>query len=301
MDEIEKKVHTTVLSQESLEYLDVKEGRNFIDATLDGASFAEAVLAHNSPNGTLLGIEWDSVMYNEAVEKLSQFSERTTLVNESYTSLEKIVSQTKIKKYHGIIFDFGVSSFHFERSGRGFTFQKDEKLDMRFNPETQSLTATEILNRYSENELAEIFLNYGQERLARKIARLIVEARREKKIISTLQLASLVQKAYGRFAHKAKRNPSTKVFQALRIEVNKEIENIKNVLPQTFLVLEPKGRIVCITFHSLEDKIVKDFFKEQQKAGKIKILTKKPLTPSPLELKNNPRARSAKLRAAEIL
>ena len=213
--------------------------------------------------------------------------ERLVLVNDSYTNLKEIIEKYNFGPIQGILFDLGMSSWHLEESGRGFSFQKDEPLDMRYNPQQNPLTAQEILNRWPEKEVERILGEYGEERFARRIAKKISEIRKENPIKNTGQLVEIIG---GK--HFARRT-----FQALRIAVNDELANLKKVLPQALEVLNKGGRMVTISFHSLEDRIVKNFFKENAKKGLLQILTKKPIVPAVEELQKNPRSSAAKLRA----
>ena len=214
------------------------------------------------------------------------FKDRLIIVNDSYTNLKKIVEKYSFGSVSGILFDLGMSSWHLEESGRGFTFLRDEPLDMRYNL-VNDLTAEKIVNQWPEPEIVRILEEYGQERFARRIAKKIIK---ERPIKTTLQLVEALKKA--------KIYQPRQTFQALRIAVNDELNNLKKALPRATEVLERGGRIVVISFHSLEDKIVKNFFKNSTLKVLLNVLTKKPIIPSEEELKNNPRSRSAKLRAA---
>jgi len=287
-------MHIPVLQKEVIEYLDVKPNENFIDATFGLGGHSKGILERNAPDGKVLGIEIDSGILKCLKPDLKK-EKRLILVNDSYINLKEIVKKYNFEPINGILFDLGLSSWHLEKSGRGFSFQREEPLDMRFHKEIENekltiknLTAGEIVNRWPEKEIERILREYGEERFARRIARKIVEARKKKTIKSTGQLVEII--GGKRF--------SRKTFQALRIAVNDELENFKKVLPQALEVLDKKGRIVVISFHSLEDRIVKNFFKENSKKGLLKILTKKPIRPSIKEVQKNPRSRSAKLRGA---
>ncbi|RJQ13628.1 16S rRNA (cytosine(1402)-N(4))-methyltransferase RsmH [Candidatus Parcubacteria bacterium] len=294
---MEQKIHTPVLLKEVIEYLDVKKNKNYIDATVDGGSVAEAILEGNGPNGKLLGIDWDEKLVKEAVGRLEKFSERVDIVHSNFVNIASITKEKNFSNISGIVFDLGVSNFHFEKSGRGFSFLKEEPLDMRYSPNEQFTMAADILNSYSEEDLARIIKNYGEERHFRLISKAIVYSRKKNPFNFTGQLASVIEKVVGRFYKKQKIHPATKTFQALRIEVNKELENIEYVLPKAVELLEEGGRLVVISFHSLEDRIVKNFFRSQNKIQKI--ITKKPIIPTIKEIKINPKARSAKMRVLE--
>ncbi len=272
-------MHIAVLKKEVLQYLDPKPNENFIDCTIGGGGHAKAILKKTKPNGKLLGIELDKDI---CVKPGLTQTERLILVNDSYTNLKKIIEKYTFGPVNGILFDLGMSSWHLEESGRGFTFLKDEPLDMRYSLDND-LTAGKILNNYSQKEIERILKEYGEERFARSLARKIVQ---ERPIRTTFQLVDVIKKA--------KIYSLARIFQALRIAVNDELNNLKEVLSQAIDVLAPEGRIVVISFHSLEDRIVKNFFR----TSNLDILTKKPTTPSQQEIKINPRSRSAKLRAA---
>lgn len=291
--------HIPVLQKEVIEYLMPRPNENFIDATVGEAGITTAILKRNGPQGKVLGIELDSELYQEL--KTQMISERLILVNDSYIKLEEIVKKYNFKQVCGILFDLGLSSFHFEKSGRGFSFKKDEVLDMRYDIRNQEyLTAERIVNGYPESEIEKILKTYGGERFSRRIARKIVEIRKKTPIRTTSQLVKIILTATPHKIYQGRKiHPATRTFQALRIAVNRELENLEKTLPQTLEVLAKEGRLVVISFHSGEDKIVKNFLKENEKKGLLRILTKKPITPSLEELEKNPRARSAKLRAAQ--
>jgi 16S rRNA (cytosine1402-N4)-methyltransferase len=286
--------HKPVLLKEVIECLKVEKNKNYIDCTIGEGGHAIEILKKNGPRGKVLGIEIDPELYKKLKgEKL----ERLILVNDSYCNLEKIVKKLNFKKVAGILFDLGISSWHLEKSKRGFSFLREEPLDMRFDP-NQSLTAEKILNEWSEREIEKILKDYGQEKFAKKISRMICKERKAKPIKTTHQLVKILERATPVWYQRKRIHFATKTFQALRIAVNKELDNLKNALPKALEVLESEGRLAIISFHSLEDRIVKNFFKENFKKGLIKIITKKPIRPSFEEIKKNPRSRSAKLRAA---
>ena len=281
-------MHIPVLKKEVLQYLDPKPDENFIDCTINGGGHTAAILEKNKPNGKVLGIELDKDIFDKL--SLSK-TDRLVLINDSYTNLKKIVQEHNFKAINGILFDLGMSSWHLEESGRGFTFLKDEPLDMRYSLEND-LTAEEIVNNYSPEKIEKILKEYGEERFAKRIAKRIIQQR---PIKSTFQLVGIIKKAVP--GKRAKIHPATRTFQALRIAVNDKLNNFKKALSQAVEVLEKHGRIVIISFHSLEDRIVKNFFKDSN----LNILTKKPITSSQGEIKINRRSRSAKLRAATKL
>ncbi len=281
-------IHIPVLQKEVLQYLDPKPNENFIDATIDGGGHTAAILGKIKPNGETLGIEIDPEIYQELKSKNL---ERLILVNDSYTNLKKIIEKYKFGLVSGILFDLGMSSWHLEESGRGFSFMRNEPLDMRYSLEN-NLTAEKIINNYSQEEIEKILKEYGEERFARRITKRIIK---ERPVKTTLQLVEIIKRVV---TGRTKINPATRTFQALRIAVNDELNNLRKVLPQTIEVLAPGGKIVIISFHSLEDRIVKKFFKGEFKKGSLEILTKKPVRPSKEEIKINSRSHSAKLRAA---
>ncbi len=279
-------IHKPVLQKEVLEYLDPKPNENFVDCTFGQGGHSALILEHNGPDGRVLGIEADIELY-----KIAKPSKRLVLVNESYTNLKEIVVRENFGPISGILFDLGMSSWHLEQSNRGFTFQKDEPLDMRFNVSDQ-LTALEIINDWPENDIEEILRDYGEERFSRRIVRVVAKARKIKPIKTTWQLVEIIKQATPGWYHHKRIHPATRTFQALRIAVNDELNNLKKALSIAWEILQPKGRLVVISFHSLEDRICKIFFKES--GGEI--LTKKPVSPFEQEIKLNPRSRSAKLR-----
>ncbi len=282
-------IHIPVLLKEAIKYLDVKEKGIYVDATLGFGGHSKEILKR-AKKGLLIGIEWDESALKEAKVNLEKFKNKK-LILENFVNLKKILKKLKIEEIDGILFDLGVNLAQLQDSKRGFSFQKEGPLDMRMT-EDLDLTASEIVNKWPEKELIRIFKE-NNERFARKIARKIVREREKKPILTTLELANIVKSCYRK---RRKIHPATLVFQALRIEVNKELENLKLVLPQAVDSLKKGGRLVVISFHSGEDRIVKTFIKEEKR---LINLTKKPIVPTPLEIRKNPRARSAKLRAAE--
>jgi len=293
-------VHIPVLQKEVLEYLDPKPNENFIDATIGNAGHTLTILERNIPAGKVLGIDADPEIIKNTKYSIQNtvYKNRVILVCDNFANLKEIVKQEKFKSVQGILFDLGMSSWHLEESGRGFSFLKNESLDMRYNPRNP-LTAARIVNYYSSQEIEKILKDYGEERFAKKIAQKIIEIRKIKPIETTSQLAEIVKSATPHWYHRKKIHPATRTFQAIRIAVNDELNNLERALPQTLEILKPGGRLVVISFHSLEDRIIKNFLKEKAKENILKILTKKPINPSLGEIKINPRSRSAKLRAAQ--
>jgi len=286
--------HIPVLQKEVLEYLSPKPNQNFIDCTIGGGGHAISIIEKILPEGRLLGIDWD----REIIRRLkiknqkSKIKKNLILTCDNFVNLKEIVERERFKPVYGIIFDLGMSSWHLEESGRGFSFLRNEPLDMRFGVQNE-LTAEEIVNKWKAKDIEKVLEEYGEERFAKRIAKNIVEIRKFKPIETTFQLLDVIKKAVPGWYQHRKIHFATRTFQALRIAVNDELENLKEVLPQALEILMPGGCLVIISFHSLEDRIVKNFFANQ----KFKILTKKPITPSEEEIKINPRSRSAKLRA----
>lgn len=282
---------------EVLRFLAVLPEENFIDATVGLAGHAREILKCNAPTGKLLAIDRDG----EAVQSVKEIlpPERAIVIQSNFVELEKIVDDCRFQPVDGILFDLGFSSVQIDDPSRGFSFRQDAPLDMRYD-QSQQLTAEEIVNKFSIEKLTQIFREYGDERYAKKIAESIVRVRQRQPIRSTNQLAGIVEDVcrQARGYHRQKIHPATRVFQALRIAVNDELESLKKGLAVALDILSEGGRIVVISFHSGEDRIVKNFFRDHR--DKLEILTKKPVRPSPAEVAANPRSRSARLRAARI-
>jgi len=283
-------MHIPVLQKEVIQYLDPKSNENFIDATIGGGGHASEILQKIAPRGKVLGVDWTQ----EAIQGIKKNS-NLILVCDNFANIGEIVKQNKFNKVSGILLDLGMSSWHLGESGRGFSFQKREPLDMRYNVQNQ-LTAEKIVNFWSRFEIEKILQEYGEERFAGEIAEKIIEERKSKAIQTTSHLVEVIRKSVPRGYLNQRIHFATKTFQALRIAVNGELNNIEKALPQALQILEPGGRIVVISFHSLEDRIVKNFFKNN--ILNINLLTKKTVSPSRQEIIINPRSRSAKLRAA---
>jgi len=289
-------MHIPVLQKEVIHFLNPQANENFIDATFGQGGHSLPILMKNGPGGRVLAIELDPVLYQELRQKTDGLL-RLILINDSYTNLKQIIARHNFQPVNGILLDLGMSNWHLKESGRGFGFQKDEPLDMRYNP-NQGFPAKDIVNRWPRERIEKILKEYGQERFCRRISQEIAKQRQRQPIETTGQLREIISEATPRWYQRAKINPATKTFQALRITVNNELDNIKKGLADGLDVLEPKGRIAVISFHSLEDKIVKNFFRENKRNNKLRILTKKPVTPSKGETSQNSSSRSAKLRAA---
>jgi len=292
-------MHIPVLQKEVIQYLDPKPNENFIDCTTGFGGHALAILERNGPKGKVLGIDWDKEVVSQLKSQTTKFKNRFILANDSFTNLKEIVRKEKsrIGKIQGILLDLGMSSWHLEGSQRGFSFLRKEPLDMRYNT-NQPLTAEKIINYWSEAEIEKILSEYGEERFARNIAKEIIADRKFYPVKTTSQLISIIQKAVPSGYQRQGIHFATRTFQALRIAVNDELNNLRKVLPESVEVLSKGGRLAVISFHSLEDRIVKEFFKEKSQENILQILTKKPITPTREEIINNPRSRSSKLRIA---
>jgi len=289
-------MHIPVLKKEVIDFLDIKENENFIDCTFGEGGHTTAILEKNKPEGKVLAIDQDILQIEKAKNQKENYKDRLILINDNFSNLKKIVEKENFKNISGILLDLGMSSWHIDESQKGFSFQKDEILDMRYN-RAQEISAKEIINSWLESELEKIFKEYGEEDFSKNIAKKICDIRKEREIKTTFQLVEIIKKSVPNFYQHQKIHFATKIFQALRIATNKELESIQRVLPQALDILNKQGRIVVISFHSLEDKIVKNFFKEQEKEGKVTVLTEKPVEAEDLEIRENSRARSAKLRA----
>lgn len=294
--------HTPVLLNEVLKYLDPQPGKNFIDATADGGGHSLAILKVIAPTGRLLAIEWDEELFeklkNRLKEECPQFSKSYKLCRASFAKLEACLEKSKLGPAAGILFDFGMSSFHLEASKRGFSFLEDEPLDMRYSRDEHE-TAADIVNRRSTQELEKILKEFGEERFARAIARAIAAAREVRSVARTRELVEVIRGASPPQYRRTRIHFATRTFQALRIAVNRELENIAEGLEAAARIVAPGGRIAAISFHSLEDRIVKNFFRRADLKDSFSAVTKKPITPNPEEIAANPRSRSAKMRVYE--
>lgn len=280
--------HEPVLMEEVIDGLNLSPGADAIDATLGLGGHTKAMLDITAPSGTVVGIERDARNLEAAKQNLQAYGQRVRFINDSFGNL----ADQNLRQVDAVLFDLGISSVHVDEPGRGFSFQKEGPLDMRFD-QSQSLTAEEVVNSWSRDELQDLFRKYGEEPRAREIAKAILEARKKQRITSTVQLADIVSSVVKKHG---KSHPATRVFQAVRMAVNGELGEIESGLPAAVDLLKPGGRIAVISFHSLEDRLVKHFLKRQEG---ITVITKKPMKPSFEETKRNPRARSAKLRIAE--
>lgn len=287
-----KKIHTPVMVKEVIQLLNPSEGI-YVDATLGCGGHSLEILKRLSSESKLIGIDRDDSAVSYAKNFLND--SRVILKKASFSKLKEVLSELNIEKIDGIVFDLGVSMLQLKDMDRGFSFFSEERLDMRMD-QTEKLTAWDVVNKYPEQRLAQIFRHYSDEPFANKIAREIVRQRSKKTIDTCKELADLVKKTvpkYGRL------HPATQIFQAIRIEVNREFEELKEGLSQAVELLKSGGRICVISYHSGEDRIVKELFREHQRKGILKILTKKPLFPSFEEIAKNPSARSARLRGGE--
>lgn len=294
-------MHIPVLLNEVIKFLDPKPGEFFIDGTIGGGGHAMEIMKRISPGGTLLGIDWDKDAVERARARLrSEKDSRLILRTANYADLPEILEEENLGKADGLLLDLGMSSDQLEHSGRGFSFSAgDEPLLMTYDSSRPPVA--EILRQISETKLAEIIKVYGEERLAKKIARAIKARERIKPIVSVEELVAVIKQAVPKNYERGRINPATRTFQALRIYANRELDNLANLLTRLPEIVKSGGRVVIINFHSLEDRLVKNHFRNYAQNGQMKILTKKPVTASAEELSVNPRARSAKLRAGVML
>jgi len=290
-------IHTAVLKKEVIESLSPEQNENFVDCTIGEGGHSEEIIKYIGPDGKILGIDLDPHQISASQWLQAQFKERIILANDSYTHLKEIIERKNFGPVDGILLDLGMSSAQLEGTHKGFSFQVDQGLDMRYNDEVGHLTAEKIVNEWPEERIKQMLEDYGEENFAKKIAKNIVEQRKLGRIKTTFQLIEIIKDATPAPYWRGKLHYATRTFQALRIAVNDELENVKTVLPQAVSILAPGGRLAVISFHSLEDRIVKNFFAKEAKNGTIKLLNKKPITAGNSELKENPRSRSAKLRA----
>jgi 16S rRNA (cytosine1402-N4)-methyltransferase len=284
--------------QEVLEGLQCQSDRVYVDGTVGLGGHAEAILTNCSPSGRLVGLDQDPANLQKAMARLKPFGSRALLFHSNYSELTEILEGCHIPAVAGILLDLGLSTEQLKISGRGFSFGGDETLDMRMNPDAQTMTAADLLNTTPEAELNRLFWELGEERWARRIARRVVQVRQHTPITRTTQLVDLIKRVVPAKTAFRRIHPATRVFQALRIAVNQELERLASFIPQAITLLEPQGRLVIIAYHSLEDRIVKHTFLRAEKAGSLKRVHKKPLVPKDEEIHDNPSARSAKLRVA---
>ena len=306
--------HVSVLLNEAVDGLDIKESGVYVDGTLGGGGHSEAILKKNETL-RLIGIDRDLDAIAAASKRLESFEGRTTFVNSNFSNIKEVLSSLNIDKIDGAVLDLGVSSYQLDNAERGFSYMKDAPLDMRMN-QKDIKSAYDVVNGYSKDELTDIFFRYGEEKWSKRIAEFIINKREKEPIKTTKELADIISAAIPAGARDKNSHPAKRVFQAIRIEVNGELEILKNAVQDFVESLESGGRLAIITFHSLEDRIVKQCFSELAagctcprdfpvcvcgKQPAIKIITKKPILPSKEEQEGNLRSKSAKLRIAEKL
>lgn len=301
-DQTMKSAHTSVLLNEVAEGLHLREGAVVVDGTFGGGGHS-AEICRKNPGVKIIAIDQDKGAWRKAEDKFADLHADITFVNGNFRNLAEILRKEKVSEVDGVILDLGLSSDQLENSGRGFSFMRDEPLlmTMKENPRPEDLTAIDIVNTWSEESLADIIYGYGGERYSRRIASAIVEARKEAEIKTTFDLVKIISGAVPASYRRGKIHPATKTFQALRIAVNDELGALSAGLQAGFEALRSGGRMLVISFHSLEDRIVKKFYKAEEKGKQAKLINKKPIIAGREETKSNPRARSAKLRILEKL
>lgn len=292
-------MHKPVLLNEILKIFNPQSGQTYIDATVNGGGHSAAILERIGPHGTLLGIDWDcDLLQRSEIRNQKSKISNLLLVCGNYVNLPTIVRKYNLGEVSGILFDLGFSSYHLEISQRGFSFLKNEDLDMRYNPNEELESAKDIVNKWPREAIEDILRKYGEERFSRRIAEGIVRTRERQVISTTGELVEIISRSIPRRYLRSRIHPATRTFQALRLAVNRELENIDKGIRAGVQILKPGGKIVVISFHSLEDRLVKQIFIDKKDNGEVVILTKKPIVSGELEKKGNPRSRSAKLRAA---
>jgi 16S rRNA (cytosine1402-N4)-methyltransferase len=289
-----EELHLPVMLREVVRELGLREGGTYIDATVGLGGHAEEILKHIGPGGTLIGLDRDPEALEKTMERIKDI--RLKAAKARFSELEKVAREQGVEGADGVLFDFGVSLLQLKGPERGFSFLSGEPLDMRMDP-TEPLTAEKIVNEYPEKELEKIISEYGEEKKARRVARSIATVRSKGRIRTCKELSDIVTRAVG--GRRGRIHPATRTFQAIRIAVNDELGEIQNGLEGALNILRSGGRLVTVAYHSLEDRIVKTFFREASREGKLKIITKKPIRPSFEEIRLNPKARSARLRAGE--
>ncbi|MBI3589266.1 MAG: 16S rRNA (cytosine(1402)-N(4))-methyltransferase RsmH [Candidatus Liptonbacteria bacterium] len=294
-------MHIPVLLKEVIEYLNPEPGEFIIDGTINGGGHAKIILDKISPSGKVFGIDWDESLIKKLKRESWVIGHKSsiTLISGNYADLPEILKKEKLGKADGLLLDLGFSSEQIENSNRGFSFDKDEPLYMTYSAE--SAPVAQVIRELKEGELADIIFKLGGERLSRKIAKAIKEVSKKKRITSSLELAEIIRASTPKNYENQRIDPATRTFQALRIYANHELENLEKVLNRLPDILKPKARVVIISFHSLEDAIIKKHFQKLELAGILKILTKKPIEASMEEIVQNPKSRSAKLRAAILI
>lgn len=294
-------IHKTVLLKEAIDGLNLKKGMVFFDGTLGGGGHSEEVCKRFGQEIKIIATDRDVAAAARTGARIKDLKCDFNPVISNYRDIKNVLAEKNLSRIDAMLLDLGLSSNQLEESNRGFSFQKDEPLLMTFseNGENNSVTAEIIINEWSEETIADIIYGFADERYAKRIARVIVEERKNRKIKTTTDLVNIIAQAVPAAYRHGKKHFATKTFQALRIAVNDELGSLKQGLEDGFELLNDKGRLAVISFHSLEDRFVKNFYKDKQKEGTGKIITKKPLTPSEEELRENPRSRSAKLRIIE--
>lgn len=307
--------HIPVMHDECIKYLNIKPDGIYVDGTLGGAGHSSSIAAHLSQDGRLIGIDRDDNAIKAASERLKKFGERVCIVKNNFKNINEVLDNLGIDKIDGALLDLGVSSHQLDEASRGFSYMKDAPLDMRMDRSAE-LSAYEVVNNYDEGRLSEIIFKYGEERWAKRVAKFIVDKRAIKPINTTLELVSVINAAIPKGARMTGGNAAKRTFQAIRIEVNGELEILKNAVNDFVSRLKPGGRLLVITFHSLEDRIIKEEFSLLASGctcpkefpvcicgnkPKVKVLTGKPVVASDEELLNNSRSKSAKLRVIEKL
>lgn len=295
--------HIPVLKDESINGLAIKKGDIIVDGTLGGGGHTYEMIKRWGKDIKIIGLDLDIEAKARTESLIENIPSDFTFINTGFQDIDKVLSDLNIKEVDGILLDLGISSFQLEACGRGFSFLKDEPLlmTMKKNPTDEDLTAKEIVNTWEEESIADIIYGFGEEKYSRKIAKKIVEERIEKEIETTFDLVKIIKDAVGGYYKGLRIHPATRTFQALRIATNSELSNLENGIEKGFNCLKRGGRMSIISFHSLEDRIVKRAFVKLKEEGKGNVLTKKPIIPSGEEIKENPRARSSKLRLLEKL
>lgn len=294
-------MHITVLKEETINNLLINTGDTIVDGTLGGGGHTEEIIRRFGNKVRIICFDLDLNAINDFYKKIDKQKCNVTFINKNFAEMTEELNQHGIKKIDRLLLDLGISSNQIEESKRGFSFKLDEPLlmTMKSNPSKKDLTAYDIVNTWSEETLVDILFGFGEEKYSRKIAKAIINARLDKEIKTTFELVEIIKHACGQYYKRLKIHPATRTFQALRIAVNMELVNLEKVIKQGFEMLNKDGRMAIISFHSIEDRIVKRSFQNFQKLGLGKMITKKPIIPSSNELKENPRSRSAKLRIIE--
>lgn len=290
--------HIPVLVEEVMDLLGCGPHKSYIDATLGGGGHALEILRRSSPDGVVIGIDWDEEAIGEAKRALVPFGDRIKIFRENFIRLPDLLEALNLSQVDGILLDLGLSSLQLEKKERGFSLKGEGPLDMRMDQRIDR-TAADLLNELSFQELESTLLKFGEERWAKRIAKAVVIEREKKRVETTQQLRQIVYRAIPRRFHSRKIDPATRTFQAFRIHVNRELENLRKMLETGWTFLKGGGRMCVISFHSLEDRMVKETFRRLDRDGVMREITKKPITPSEVERRRNPRSRSAKLRCAE--